>query len=216
MVAFSTADTLRLGGTSNASFDVAQIGASAQYQGFGNFQTANSTWTLTGTNAAPLSWAINAGTLSVNGTMANAAMTVNAGGTLGGNGTIGNTTINPGGTLSPGNSIGMPHFQGNLVLASAAAYIVEVSPPQLPTAPTSPAPRRLRGTVQAVFTPDPDPARTYTILSATGGGTGTFGNLDHVRPAGRLHREPELHRDRYDLEPHRQLGQGPARSGPAA
>ena len=52
VVAFSAADTLRLGGTANASFDVSQIGPSAQYQGFGIFQkTGSSTWTLTGTNA---------------------------------------------------------------------------------------------------------------------------------------------------------------------
>src|SRR5262249_44387931 len=53
VVAFSAADTLALGGMTNASFDVSQIGASAQYQGFGNFQkTGASTWTLTGTNSA--------------------------------------------------------------------------------------------------------------------------------------------------------------------
>lgn len=40
VVAFSAADTLRLGGTTNASFDVSQIGASAQYRNFGVFQKA--------------------------------------------------------------------------------------------------------------------------------------------------------------------------------
>ena len=87
VVAFSSADTLRLGGTSNASFDVSQIGA--QYLGFGIFQKiGSSTWTLTGTNAAALPWAINAGTLVVNGTMANSTMTVNGGSTLAGTGTV--------------------------------------------------------------------------------------------------------------------------------
>ena len=52
-----------------------------------------------------------------------------AGGSIGGNGTLGNTTIN-GGTLAPGNSIGTLSINGNLVLTSAAAYIVEVSPTQ--------------------------------------------------------------------------------------
>ena len=63
----------------------------------------------------------------MNGSIASSALTVNAGGTIGGTGIIGNTTIN-GGTLSPGNSIGTLTVQGNLVMASAAAYIVEVSP----------------------------------------------------------------------------------------
>ena len=57
VVAFSTADILALGGSGSASFDVSQIGASAQYQGFGAFQkTGASTWTLTGTNLAAMSW----------------------------------------------------------------------------------------------------------------------------------------------------------------
>ena len=116
VVAFSAADTLALGGSGSASFDVSQIGASGQYQGFGAFQkTGASTWTLTGTNQAAMSWTVNAGTLSVNGSIASSNFTVNAGGTIGGNGTIGNTTIN-GGTLSPGNSIGTLTVQGNLVL----------------------------------------------------------------------------------------------------
>jgi hypothetical protein len=176
VVAFSTADTLRLGGTTNASFDVSQIGATAQYQGFGIFQkTGGSTWTLTGTNTAALAWTINAGTLAVNGTMANSTMTVNAGGALGGTGTVGNTTIN-GGTLAPGNSIGTLTIQGNLVLTAAAAYIVEVSPTQAdPTNVTGTA--TLAGTVQAVFGPGSYIARAYTILSAAGGRSGTFGNL---------------------------------------
>jgi len=66
VIAFSTADTLALGGTTNASFDVSQIGATAQYQGFGIFQkTGTSTWTLTGTTSTVTSWAINGGTLAV-------------------------------------------------------------------------------------------------------------------------------------------------------
>ena len=178
VVAFSAADTMALGGSGSASFDVSQIGASGQYQGFGAFQkTGASTWTLTGTNQAVMSWAVNAGTLLVNGSIAQFGnLTVNAGGTIGGNGTIGNTTINAGGTLSPGNSIGTLTVQGNLVLTSAAAYIVEVSSTNADrTNVTGTA--TLGGTVQAVFAPGGSFARAYTILSATGGRSGTFGSL---------------------------------------
>ena len=90
------------------------------------------------------------------------------------------------------------------MLTSAAAYIVEVSPTSADrTNVTGTA--SLGGTVQAVFAPGAYFARTYTILSATGGSTGTFSSLTTVRPACRLHREPELHRDRRDPEPHRRL-----------
>jgi uncharacterized protein with beta-barrel porin domain len=66
VVAFSAADTLALGGSGSASFDVSQIGSNAQYQGFGVFQkTGTSTWTLTGTTTAVTPWAINGGTLAV-------------------------------------------------------------------------------------------------------------------------------------------------------
>ena len=120
----------------------------------------------------------------MNGSIASSsALTVNAGGSIGGNGTIALTTIN-GGTLSPGNSIGTLTIQGNLVLTSAAAYIVEVSPTQADrTNVTGTA--TLAGTVQAVFAPGSYIARTYTILSAAGGRSGTFGSLTTIGlPAG--------------------------------
>ena len=106
---------------------------------------------ITGTSNYTGATTVNAGTLSVNGSIASSALTVNAGGTIGGNGTIGNTTIN-GGTLSPGNSIGTLTVQGNLVLTSASAYLVEVSLTAADrTNVTGTA--SLAGTVQAVFGP---------------------------------------------------------------
>jgi autotransporter-associated beta strand protein/T5SS/PEP-CTERM-associated repeat protein len=130
---------------------------------------------LTGDNTYRGSTTVDGGTLSVNGSIVNSALTVNAGGTIGGNGIIGNTTIN-GGTLAPGNSIGTLTVQGNLVMTSAAAYIVEVSPTNADrTNVTGTA--TLGGTVQAVFAPGAYISRSYTILSATGGRIGTFGSL---------------------------------------
>jgi autotransporter-associated beta strand protein len=84
VVAFSTADTLALGGSANASFDVSQIGV--QYLGFGIFvKTGSSTWTLTNTTTAVTPWTINQGTLAVSsdGNLGNASggLTFN-GGTL--------------------------------------------------------------------------------------------------------------------------------------
>jgi outer membrane autotransporter protein len=66
VVAASSADTLALGGDANSSFNVSQIGPSAQYQGFGNYQkTGASTWSLTGTTTAITPWVISGGTLNV-------------------------------------------------------------------------------------------------------------------------------------------------------
>jgi uncharacterized protein with beta-barrel porin domain len=66
VVAFSNADTFRLGGATNSTFNVANVGPAAQYQGFGVFVKAGtSTWTLTGTTTAVTPWTISAGTLDV-------------------------------------------------------------------------------------------------------------------------------------------------------
>ena len=67
-------DTFQLGGSGAASFDVSQIGAAAQYQGFGTFnKIGSSVWTLSGTSsfAGPVN--VNDGTLSVNGNLSSAS-----------------------------------------------------------------------------------------------------------------------------------------------
>jgi outer membrane autotransporter protein len=64
--AFSTADTLKLGGDANSSFDVSQIGPAAQYRGFGIFEkTGSSTWALSGTTTAVTPWTLSAGILQI-------------------------------------------------------------------------------------------------------------------------------------------------------
>jgi len=66
VVAATSADTLALGGNANSSFNVSQIGPSAQYRGFGNYQkTGTSTWSLIGATTALTPWVISSGTLNV-------------------------------------------------------------------------------------------------------------------------------------------------------
>ncbi|WP_322415730.1 autotransporter outer membrane beta-barrel domain-containing protein [Mesorhizobium huakuii] len=66
VVAFSTADTFKLGGDTSASFDVSQIGPGAKYDGFGLYEkTGNSTWTLTGTTTAVTPWTLSGGVLQI-------------------------------------------------------------------------------------------------------------------------------------------------------
>ncbi|WP_417541959.1 autotransporter-associated beta strand repeat-containing protein [Methylophaga thalassica] len=87
-------------------------------EGAGNFN-------LTGTNTYTGATTVNAGILSVNGSISNSTTTVNSGGTLGGTGTVGDVFIN-GGTFAPGNSIGTINVSGNVDFSGGGNYDVEV------------------------------------------------------------------------------------------
>jgi uncharacterized protein with beta-barrel porin domain len=178
VVAFSAADTFRLGGATNGTFDVSQLGPAAQFRGFGiNEKNGSSTWTLTGTTTLVTPWTINAGTLNVSGSIASSSLTtVNAGGTLGGNGTVGNTSIN-GGTLAPGNSIGLLTVQGNLVFTAASSYMVEVSPANADRTNVTGTATLGGANVNASFAAGSYVNKQYTIVNATGGVSGTFSSV---------------------------------------
>ena len=114
VVAFSAADTLNLGGNSNATFNVSLIGASAQYQGFGIFQkTGSSTWTLTGTASVATPWTITGGLLNFSSSSFHTGSTL----TLNGGGlqwATGNTT-DISGMLTLGSNGGTFDTNGNNV-----------------------------------------------------------------------------------------------------
>jgi hypothetical protein len=65
----------------------------------------------------------------------------------------------------------------------------------------------LAGTVAAVFAPGSYVSRSYTILTATGGVTGTFDTLETRGLLGRVRHESELYEHYRNARP-----QGPARS----
>ena len=131
--------------------------------------------TATSTYTGPT--VINGGALSVNGSIAQSAVTVNAGGTLGGNGTVGNTTVN-GGALAPGNSIGLLTVNGSLSFTAAASYMVEISPTNADRVNVTGTATLGGATVNASFAAGTYVAKQYTILNATGGlGGSTFGSI---------------------------------------
>jgi autotransporter-associated beta strand protein len=141
------------------------------------------TLTIAGNATYTGATAVNNGNLIVDGSIASSSgLDVNNGATVGGTGTLPATRINNGGTLSPGNSIGTITVQGNLMFASAATYMVEVSPSSADrTNVTGTA--SLAGTMQAVFAPGSYTPRSYDILHATGGlGGTTFNGLSSNNP----------------------------------
>jgi uncharacterized protein with beta-barrel porin domain len=201
-----TAGTLDLGGTtqtanaftltggtlsngtlsSTASFDLQAGTLSAILAGTGGLaKTGAGDVTLTGANTYSGATTVSAGRLIVNGSIASSSsLTVNAGGTLGGSGTVGATSI-AGGTLAPGNSIGTLNVAGNLTFTAASTYTVEVSPAASDRVNVTGTATLGGARVAASFEPGTYVARQYTILNATGGVVGAFGQkVDTNLPSG--------------------------------
>ena len=120
---------------------------------------------------------VDAGTLVVDGSIASSSgLTVAAGAMLAGNGIVSSTTINTGGVIAPGLAIGLLTVQGNLVFQTGSAYFAEFSPSNADSIVVT-GTATLAGNVQASFQLGSYVPANYTILSATGGLTGTFDSL---------------------------------------
>ncbi|MXO58944.1 hypothetical protein GRI89_05260 [Altererythrobacter salegens] len=121
---------------------------------------------------------VNGGTLSVNGSYAGGTFTVNDGGLLGGNGTVGDTTIQ-GGALGAGNSIGHLTVAGDLTFTSASTLVVEVDPAGNADLIEVTGAATLGGATVNVLAGAGTyaPVTDYTILTADGGISGTFGTV---------------------------------------
>ncbi|HTA99592.1 MAG TPA: autotransporter domain-containing protein [Bradyrhizobium sp.] len=133
---------------------------------------------LTGANTYVGPTSVNAGTLSVSGSIAPSSMTtVNTGGELSGSGIVGNTVIN-GGIFMPGN--GTPGsamtVAGNLAFQSGSLYLIQLNPAASTFASVT-GTASLNGNVGALFLPGNYVAKQYTIVSAAGGVNGSFNSL---------------------------------------
>jgi len=178
-------NTLILGGANSASFDVSQIapaGSTAQqYQDFSSLQkNGTSEWTLTGTQTSTAPWTVNQGDLVVNGSIETSIeTTVKSGAALHGTGIVGNTNVEGGGFLVPG-TVGVPGTMltvaGNLALQPGSHYVVELNP-TTSTFTNVTGIATLAGTVDANFLTGTYLNHEYTILTATGGVSGTFDHL---------------------------------------
>lgn len=134
-------------------------------------------YTGTGTLSGPTT--VAAGLLSVNGSLANSAVTVQSGATLGGNGTVGAAAILAGGTIAPGNSLGTLHINGAYHQAGGSVYQVQVDPNTNASdlIAVNGAATLASGADLAVSKVVPGDYRTgtvYTVLTAANGVTGTY------------------------------------------
>lgn len=142
---------------------------------------------LNGANTYTGATTINDGLLSVNGSLVS-KVTINDGGALGGIGNVGGLTAKNGSLVSPGNSIGKLTVNGNATFEQGSGYAVEVAgdgrSDKLSVSGTA---TLLGGTVlvrpensTALLTNEQVKAlngKTYVILTANGGVSGTFENV---------------------------------------
>jgi autotransporter-associated beta strand protein len=133
---------------------------------------------------------VEAGTLTVNGSIAFSPVTVLSGATLAGVGTVGSTQVNSGGVVSPGGpSIGALHINGDFGLASGATYLAQVSPAGADRVLVS-GNASLAGQLSASFAGGGYGVITqYAMVTSSGALTGTFSGLTAANtPAGYLTR----------------------------
>ena len=166
VVAFSALDTLALGGSANATFDVSPIGPAAQYQGFGVFQkTGPSTWTLSGTPGTATPWTINGGILQIN-----AAASVGSG--------FNDVTVNRGGVLATGFAVDQSFIDLHLNPSSAGVLALAVNNANpLDFGSTGPSNLSLGAVGNVTYSGTLGPANDGAYRLGGGGGTLTVTSL---------------------------------------
>ena len=135
---------------------------------------AGGTLTLDGVHSYTGPTNVDSGaTLAVNGTIASSQMlTIN--GTVAGTGTIGNTNVNAGGTIAPGNGgIGTLSVQGNLAMVAGSRFAAQIDGTGASDRITVTGAANISGATLDVSASGMALAR-YTVLTTTGGLTGTF------------------------------------------
>ncbi len=101
-------------------------------------------------------------------------VTVSGSGILGGSGTVASLDAQSGGTVAPGSSPGTLNVTGNVSFAPGSNYAVEVAGAQSDLINATGAANLTGGAVRVSGFPS---LMQYTILTATGGVTGTFAGV---------------------------------------
>ncbi|UZE49092.1 autotransporter domain-containing protein [Rhodopseudomonas sp. P2A-2r] len=146
------------------------VGTINQISGNTNLTADNSGFTGT-TN-------ITGGRLAVNGSLANALVSISDGGILGGNGIVGSTSVLSGGVIAPGNSIGTLTVNGNITQAAGSVYQVELTASGLSDRISATGTATIaNGASLSIIKTDAAPyavGTRYTVLQADGGVNGAY------------------------------------------
>ena len=142
-------------------------------------KTGTGTLVLAGANTYTGGTTVSAGTLFVSGSIASSATTVDSGATLAGTGTVGGVTVASGGIFAPGDGTAASsiNVSGSLALQSGAAYLIQVSPSTASAAFVTGTATLGGATAYANFAGGSYLSKRYTVVTAAGGVSGTFGSL---------------------------------------
>ncbi|MCX6051066.1 MAG: autotransporter domain-containing protein [Campylobacterales bacterium] len=135
--------------------------------------------TLSGTNTYSGATTINAGTLAVTGDTSSSSFTVNSGATLSGNGTVGSTTVANGGSLAP-TAISTLSVAGNLIMDAGSTLKVNAYADGTNPKVSATGTATINGGNVNVIANNAgtwNNSTVYTVVSATGGVTGTFASV---------------------------------------
>jgi autotransporter-associated beta strand protein len=95
--------------------------------GEGLIKTGDGTLVLTGINTYTGTTEVRAGTLVLNGSLANSAVTVDSTGTLAGSGATGSLTVGPGGMVGQGGGTGPSNGGGGTMPSSMSSFQVNIN-----------------------------------------------------------------------------------------
>ncbi|NIJ20305.1 autotransporter-associated beta strand protein [Sphingomonas naasensis] len=178
-LAGSASGTVELGSSALTVNQTSNTAFAGTISGDGGItKTGSGTLNLTGNSDYTGDTAVQGGTLKVNGSIGQSTVVMSGGATLGGNGTIGGLE-GSGGNIAPGNSIGHLTVAGNIMWNPGFVYQVEVNNAGEADRIDATGTAQLGGATLQVL---PEAGRyrgrtAYTILTAAGGVSGTFGTI---------------------------------------
>ena len=144
--------------------------------------TGSTTYTNVGTTNLTAGGLLSATAITNSGTFINGGTTTGtftmSAGNLSGTGNTQSLTVN-GGTFAPGNGTAGTSMTvtGSLLLQAAATYLVQINPTTASFTSVTGAATLGGATVSANFAAGSYVSKTYTLVTAAGGVTGTFGAL---------------------------------------